>query len=62
MHDMRVCDFTVVVVLSFSSLPLFKCFQVLMMMPMLIDMIAWATAQMLMDGMSESVESRLVFF
>ena len=26
MHDMRACDFTVVVVLSFSSLPLFKCF------------------------------------
>ena len=31
------------------------------MTAMLIDMIAWATAQMLMDRMSESVESRLVF-
>ena len=31
------------------------------MMLMLIDMIAWATAQMLMDGMSESAESRLIF-
>ena len=37
-------------------------FQVPMMMLMLIDMIAWAMAQMLMDGMSESAESRLVFF
>ena len=31
-----------------------------MMMPMLINMIAWVMVQMLMDGMSESVESRLV--
>ena len=26
MHDMRACDFTVAVVLSFSSLPLFNVF------------------------------------
>ena len=31
------------------------------MMLMLIDMIAWATAQMLMDGMRKSAKSRLVF-
>ena len=62
MHDMRVCDFTVAVVLSFRSLPLLNVFQVPMMMLMLIDMIIWVTVQMLMDGMSESAESRLVSF
>ena len=51
--------FTVAVVLSFSSLPLFKSFQVLKMIS-LIDMIAWSTTLMWMDGMSESADSRLV--
>ena len=59
---MRACDLPL---LSYRALAHSRClnvFQVLMMMPLLIDMTAWATALMLMDGMSENAEPRLFSF
>ena len=58
------CEHVILPLLSYWALAhshCFNVFQVPMMMPMLIDMIAWVTVQTLMDGMSESAESRLVF-
>ena len=57
------CEYVILPLLSYWALAHSRCFNVfqVMMIPMLIDMIASDRVRMLMDGMSESAESRLIF-